>query len=59
LIIGIIAERTSLSYAIAMASAVYIGAAALLLAGMLLFVDGDTARVQEELSQAPGSGVLR
>ncbi len=52
LLIGIIAQRTSLSYAIAMASAVYVGAAALLLTGILLFVDRDAARLQKELSLA-------
>ncbi len=58
LIIGIIAERSSLSHAIAMASAVYVGAAALLLTGILLFVDRDVARLQKELSVA-ASGVAR
>ena len=59
LIIGIIAEQTSLSYAIAMASAVYLGAAALLLAGILLFVDRDTERLRKELSLSAASGVLK
>ena len=59
LIIGRIASRTSLSSAIAMASVIYVCAAALLLAGILLFVNKDAARLQEELSLTSGHGVLR
>ncbi len=59
LIIGMIASRTSLSSAIAMASAVYVGAAALLLGGILLFVERDSVRLQEQLSLPAASGVLR
>jgi len=44
LFIGIIAQRTSLSYAIALTSGVYIAAAGLLLAGILFFVERDSVR---------------
>ena len=49
IVIGIIAQRESLSLAIALASTVYIAAAALLLVGILFFVKRDAAKMQEEL----------
>ena len=48
-VIGIIAQRESLSLAIALASTVYIAAGALLLVGILFFVKRDAARMQAEL----------
>jgi hypothetical protein len=46
LVIGIIAERSSLGLAIALASTVYVAAGLLLLAGILFFVSADAARAQ-------------
>jgi sugar phosphate permease len=43
--IGYIAERQSLGFAIALASAVYVAGAALLLAGIFLFIRRDAARM--------------
>ena len=51
LVIGIIAQRESLSLAIAMASTVYVAAGLLLLTGILFFVKRDAARMQAELSE--------
>jgi MFS family permease len=48
-VIGIIAERESLSLAIALASTVYVAAAVLLLMGILFFVKRDVAKMQEEI----------
>jgi MFS family permease len=44
--IGYIAERQSLGFAIALVSAVYVAGAALLLAGILLFIRRDAARME-------------
>jgi len=44
--IGYIAERQSLGFAIALASAVYVAGAALLLAGILFFIQRDVARME-------------
>lgn len=52
LVIGLIAERQSLSLAIALASTVYVAAALLLLTGLLFFVKRDAARMQAELAAA-------
>ena len=49
LVIGIIAQRESLSLAIAMASTVYVAAGLLLLTGILFFVNRDAARMQAEM----------
>ncbi|HXW08041.1 MAG TPA: MFS transporter [Vicinamibacterales bacterium] len=46
LVIGIIAQRESLGLAIALASTVYLAAAALLIAGILFFVARDVRRLQ-------------
>ena len=51
-IIGYIAQGRGLSFAIAMASIVYIIAAGLLLTGVLFFVRGDAARMQTEVATA-------
>jgi MFS family permease len=48
LVIGIIAQRHSLGVAIALASTVYIAAAALLLIGLSLFVTRDAAAASHE-----------
>jgi MFS family permease len=48
-VIGIIAQRESLSLAIALASTVYVAAAALLLIGILFFVKRDAAKMQEQI----------
>ena len=48
-VIGIIAQRESLSLAIALASTVYLAAGALLLVGILFFVKRDAARMQAEI----------
>lgn len=50
LVIGIIAQRESLSLAIALASLVYVAAAGLLLLAIVLFVPRDTAALQAELA---------
>jgi MFS family permease len=52
LVIGIIAQRESLGLAIALASTVYVAAAALLLLGILFFVSRDAARIQADLESA-------
>lgn len=48
-IIGLIAQHSSLSLAIALASVVYVGAGLLLLAGILFFVQRDVARMQAQV----------
>jgi hypothetical protein len=45
-VIGYIAERHGLGLAIALASAVYVAGAALLAAGILLFIRRDAARME-------------
>jgi MFS family permease len=45
-VIGYIAERSGLGFAIALASAVYVTGAALLVAGILLFIRRDAARME-------------
>jgi len=45
-VIGYIAERSGLGFAIALASAVYVAGAALLVAGILLFIRRDAARME-------------
>jgi MFS family permease len=45
-VIGYIAERHGLGLAIALASAVYVAGAALLIAGILLFIRSDAARME-------------
>ena len=45
-VIGYIAERNGLGFAIALASAVYVAGAALLIAGILLFIRRDAARME-------------
>ena len=50
-VIGIIAQRESLGLAIALASTVYVAAAALLLVGIVFFVKQDSARMQAELGR--------
>ena len=45
-VIGYIAERHGLGFAIALASSVYIAGAALLIAGILLFIRRDAARME-------------
>jgi sugar phosphate permease len=47
LVIGMIAERSSLGTALALASIVYLAAGGILVAGMILFVSRDVARMQE------------
>jgi MFS family permease len=47
LVIGILAERTSLGAALALTSFVYVAAGALLVVGMIFFVHRDVARMQE------------
>jgi MFS family permease len=47
LVIGIIAQRESLGLAIAMASTVYVAAGALLLVGILFFVERDVRKLEE------------
>jgi MFS family permease len=49
LVIGILAERTSLGTALALTSCVYVAAGALLIVGMIFFVNRDVARMQEAL----------
>lgn len=49
LVIGIIAQRESLSLAIALASTVYLAAGALLLVAIVFFVTGDAERMALEL----------
>jgi len=49
LVIGIIAQRESLSLAIALASLVYLAAGILLLAGIFLFVKRDAARMRTQV----------
>jgi hypothetical protein len=44
LAIGVIAERTSLGAALALASLVYVAAAALLIAGMMMVKQADAVR---------------
>ena len=55
LVIGIIAERSGLGTAIALASLVYVAAGLLLLVGILFFVTRDSQRMQAELSGVQGS----
>ncbi len=50
LVIGLIAQRQSLSLAIALASTVYVAAAVLLFVGIVFFVKRDAARMQAELA---------
>ncbi len=50
LVIGIIAQRQSLSLAIALASTVYVAAGLLLLTAIVFFVKRDAARMQAELA---------
>jgi len=52
IVIGYIAQRSSLGLAIAMAAAVYIAAGALLLTAIFKFVRRDSQRMQEELDAA-------
>ena len=52
IIIGYVAQRTNLSFAIATASVVYVAAGLLLLTGILLFVKKDVARLQAAMSSA-------
>ena len=47
LVIGIVAQRSSLGFAIALASAVYIAAAIFLATGAIFFVKRDAARLAE------------
>jgi MFS family permease len=47
LVIGLVAERSSLGYAIALASAVYLAAAMFLAAGAMFFIERDAARCAE------------
>ena len=49
LVIGIIAQRESLSLAIALASTVYVAAGVLLLIGIVFFVKHDAAKMQKEI----------
>ena len=49
LVIGLLAERTSLGAALALTSFVYLAAGALLVVGMIFFVNRDVARMQEAL----------
>jgi hypothetical protein len=49
IVIGWIAQRESLGLAIALASTVYVAAAALLLTAMVFFVRRDVAKMQREL----------
>jgi len=49
LVIGIIAQRESLGLAIAMASIVYLAAGALLLIGIIFFVERDVEKMKREL----------
>jgi len=57
LVIGIIAQRESLSLAIALASLVYLASGILLLAGIFLFVGRDAARMQAQMeSEAHAKG---
>ena len=49
LVIGVIAQRSSLGAALALTSLVYVAAGALLIIGMIFFVNRDTARMQEGL----------
>jgi MFS family permease len=49
LVIGMIAQRSSLGVALALASVVYVLAGGLLIMGMFLFVNRDVARMQEEM----------
>jgi MFS family permease len=53
LVIGLIAERSGLGTAIALASLVYVAAGLLLLTGILFFVTRDSERMQQELSGSP------
>ena len=63
LVIGILAERTSLGAALALTSVVYLAAGTLLVAGMIFFVPRDIARMQEglwsTLSAARGAWLRR
>ena len=49
-VIGVIAQRHNLSYAIALTSLVYVASGLLLLAGILWSVNRDAARLEEQLS---------
>jgi MFS family permease len=49
-VIGIVAQRSSLGFAIALASAVYIAAAIFLAAGAIFFVKRDAARLAERVA---------
>ena len=55
--IGIIAERSGLGTAIALASLVYVAAGLLLLVGILFFVTRDSQRMQAELAGATSEAV--
>jgi MFS family permease len=54
-VIGVIAERSGLGTAIALASLVYVAAGLLLLVGILFFVTRDSQRMQAELAGAAGT----
>ena len=49
IVIGILAERTSLGAALALTSVVYVAAGTLLIIGMIFFVQRDVARMPEGL----------
>jgi MFS family permease len=55
LVIGIIAQRQSLSLAIALASLVYLAAGLLLLTGIFFFVKRDAARMQAAVQAEAGT----
>jgi len=55
LVIGIIAQRQSLSLAIALASLVYLAAGLLLLIGIFFFVKRDAARMQAAVQAEAGA----
>jgi MFS family permease len=57
LVIGIIAQRESLSLAIALASLVYLASGMLLLAGIFLFVRRDAARMQAQVESEAHANV--
>jgi MFS family permease len=59
LVIGIIAQRQSLSLAIALASLVYLAAGLLLLIGIFFFVKRDAARMQAAVQAEAGAGEVR
>ena len=49
IMIGYISEQRNLSFAIASASVVYVGAAVLMILGVLLFAKRDAARMEQTL----------